>query len=240
MRIATLLCLLPLLVALHPAAALAQVTTNDKALEGLAPPPAAKSPAATVAAPAKPAIKPAPAHHAPRKATPAHATAKTPLPPVPAGPPPNPVIVPPPLALPLHAREAPPPVPVKPDAIGTVTKIDGGTRLTFGPGVSDLNDTTHAALIEIAGAARQDKQIEITVTAWAPGTPEDPSTPRRLSLDRALAARAVLIHEGVESERIHAVAKGFTDIGGGPRDRLDIVAAHPHSTPPGAAMTKPQ
>jgi outer membrane protein OmpA-like peptidoglycan-associated protein len=150
------------------------------------------------------------------------------------------VIIPPPLVLPQHVREAPPPVPVKPDAIGTVTKIDGGTRLTFGPGGSDLNDATDAALIEIAGAARLDKQIEITITAWAPGTSEDPSTPRRLSLDRALAARAVLIHEGVESERIHAVAKGFTDIGGGPPDRLDIVAAHPRSTPAGAAMTKPQ
>ncbi len=155
------------------------------------------------------------------------------MPAVPTTPPPNPVIAPPPPVLPQHAREAPPPVPVKADAIGTVTKIDTGTRLTFGPGSSDLNDTTHAALIELAAAARQDKRLEITLTAWAPGTPEDPSTPRRLSLDRALAARAVLIHEGVDSERITAIAKGFTDIGGAAPDRLDIVAAHPRQTPTG-------
>lgn len=238
MRIVALLCLLPFLVALRPGAALAQVTTNDKALEALQPPaapakPASAAPAATptVAKPA--AVKPAVTRHVPHKAAPAHPPAKTPLPKVPLAPPPNPVIAPPPPALPQHARETPPPVPVKADAVGTVTKIDGGTRLTFGPGSSDLNEATHSALIEIAGAARADKQLIVTITAWAPGTEEDPSTPRRLSLDRALAARAVLIHEGVESERVQAVAKGFIGIGGTDPDRLEIVAARPHSTPEG-------
>jgi len=226
MRIVALLCLLPFLVALRPGAALAQVTTNDKALEALQPPaapakPASAAPAATptVAKPA--AVKPAVTRHVPHKAAPAHPAAKTPLPKVPLAPPPNPVIAP------------PPPVPVKADAVGTVTKIDGGTRLTFGPGSSDLNEATHSALIEIAGAARADKQLIVTVTAWAPGTEEDPSTPRRLSLDRALAARAVLIHEGVESERVQAVAKGFVGIGGADPDRLEIVTARPRSTPEG-------
>lgn len=247
MRIVALLCL-PVVLLPWSATALAQVTTNDKALEALQPPaPSKQAPAAPggkTAAPAatpegtpdtpKPATpKPAAAHHAPRKAAPTHAAAKTPLPKVPLAPPPNPVIAPPPPALPQHVREVPAPVPVKSDAIGTVTKIDGGARLTFGPGSSDLNDATHAALIEIAGAARADKQLIVTVTAWAPGTEEDPSTPRRLSLDRALAARAVLIHEGVESERVQAVAKGFEGIGGGNPDRLEIVAAHPRSTPEG-------
>jgi outer membrane protein OmpA-like peptidoglycan-associated protein len=238
MRIVALLCLLPFLVALRPGAALAQVTTNDKALEALQPPaapakPASAAPAATptVAKPA--AVKPAVTRHVPHKAAPAHPAAKTPLPKVPLAPPPNPVIAPPPPVLPQHARETPPPVPVKADAVGTVTKIDGGTRLTFGPGSSDLNEATHSALIEIAGAARADKQLIVTVTAWAPGTEEDPSTPRRLSLDRALAARAVLIHEGVESERVQAVAKGFVGIGGADPDRLEIVTARPRSTPEG-------
>jgi len=239
MRIEVLLCLPPLLLP-WPGAAMAQVTTNDKALEALQPPaPAKPAPAVpaetpTVATPAT--AKPPVAHHAPRKAAPVHQVAKAPLPKVPLAPPPNPVIAPPPPVLPQHARETPPPVQVKSGATGTVTKIDGGTRLTFGPGSSDLNDTTDAALIEIAGAARADKQLIVTVTAWAPGTPEDPSTPRRLSLDRALAARAVLIHEGVESERVHAVAKGFIDIGSANPDRLEIVAAHPRPTPEG----KPQ
>lgn len=243
MRIVALLCL-PVLMLPWSGAARAQVTTNDKALEALQPPaPAKPAPAApgteppapaTPPAAAKPAPpKPAAAHHAPRKAAPAHAATKTPLPKVPLAPPPNPVIAPPPPELPQHAREIPPPVPVKSGAIGTVTKIDGGARLTFGPGSSDLNDATHAALIEIAGAARADKQLIVTITAWAPGTEEDPSTPRRLSLDRALAARAVLIHEGVESERVQAVARGFEGIGGANPDRIDIVAAHPRSTPEG-------
>jgi outer membrane protein OmpA-like peptidoglycan-associated protein len=235
-----MLCL-PVLLLPWPGTALAQVTTNDKALEALQPPAApAKSgsaapatPAATQTTPKPAAPTPAPVHHAPHKAAAAKPVAKTPLPKVPLAPPPNPVIAPPPPVLPQHARETPPPVPIKADAVGTVTKIDGGARLTFGPGSSDLNDATNAALIEIAGAARADKQLIVTITAWAPGTAEDPSTPRRLSLDRALAARAVLIHEGVESERVQAVAKGFVDIGTGNPDRLDIVAAHPRQTPEG-------
>jgi outer membrane protein OmpA-like peptidoglycan-associated protein len=241
MRIVALLCL-PVLLLSWPGSALAQVTTNDKALEALQPPaapakPGSAAPTAPAAKPAAPVATPKPAvvHHAPHKpaASAAHSLAKTPLPKVPLAPPPNPVIAPPPPELPQHPRETPPPVPIKADAIGTVTKIDGGARLTFGPGSSDLNDATNAALIEIAGEARADKQLIVTITAWAPGTAEDPSTPRRLSLDRALAARAVLIHEGVESERVQAVAKGFVDIGTGNPDRLDIVAAHPRQTPEG-------
>jgi hypothetical protein len=65
----------------------------------------------------------------------------------------------------------------------------------------------------------------ISVTAWAAGNNDDPSTPRRVSLDRALAARAVLINAGVISERIHAVAKGFADPGAGPIDRVDIATS---------------
>jgi outer membrane protein OmpA-like peptidoglycan-associated protein len=243
MRIVALL-FLPVLLLPWSGSALAQVTTNDKALEALQPPapPAKATPAAPATKSGEPAAapnkanptpaKPA-AHHTPRKAASAQPAAKAPLPKVPLAPPPNLVLAPPPPALPQHEHETPPPVPVKPDAIGTVTKIAGGAQLTFGPGSSDLNDATHAELIEIAGAARADKQLIVTITAWAPGTEEDPSTPRRLSLDRALAARAVLIHEGVESERVQAVAKGFVGIGDGNPDRLEIVAAHPRSTPEG-------
>ncbi len=223
----TLLALL-----LLPLPAFAQVDTNNKALDSLGPATAQTTPAAPHAAAAsqrhrRSTRRPAPAHPAqpPLRAIP-----------IPAAPPPNAVISPPPFIMPAHKPPPPPPVPVKADALGTVTPIEGATRISFGPGSSDLNPTTQAALLKIAADAKADPLMQINVTAWAPGTTEDPSTPRRLSLDRALAARAVLINAGIGSERIHAIAKGFNDIGTAPPDRVDVAELLPPAkatTPPG-------
>jgi outer membrane protein OmpA-like peptidoglycan-associated protein len=223
MRLLCLLCLLPLPV-------LAQVTTDDSALKALQPARPAAKPAA-----AAPPAKPAPVHHAVRHAPPKKplpAPAK--LPQVPAGPPPNPVILPPPPVLPVHPPPPPPLVTLDPAAPTRATALAGGTRILFGPGSATLNQATADAITAIATAAKADPALEINITAWAPGVAEDPSTPHRLSLDRALAARAVLIHAGIASERIHAIAKGFNDIAGAPPDRMDIVAIRPKSAPPGA------
>ena len=234
MRTLFLLCLLPL-------PAFAQVTTNDQALDSLKP-----KPATSAAAPAQsdvltPAETPAhPVHHTVHHAaSSAHATKTAPvhpapLPVVPLAPPTNAVILPPPQVLPVHPRPQPPPVPIKADAPGAPSFITGGIRLTFGAGVADLNPANDEALLDIAARAKADSALTISVTAWAPGTTEDPSTPRRLSLDRALAVRAVLINAGIVSDRVLAVAKGYTNIEGGPPDRVDIGLAHPKSTPTGA------
>ena len=227
MRIAFLLCLLPL-------PALAQVTTDDSALKALKPAaPAKAAPAAPVAA-AKPR---AVAHHAVHHAATPH-TRPAALPVVPAAPPANPVIVPPPPVIPIHPPVLPPAIKPNLAATTTVTSITGGTRLVFGPGSAELNQLSFDALTQIASEAKADPTLEISVTAWAPGAPEDPSTPHRLSLDRALAARAVLIHAGIVSERIHAIAKGANDIAAGPPDRMDVVATHPAATPAGSAPKK--
>jgi outer membrane protein OmpA-like peptidoglycan-associated protein len=231
MRITAPFLAAPLLVVMAFAtAAQAQVTTNDQALDSLkstAPAPSAAAPAAR------------PVHHTVRRA-PAHAATKAAaLPAVPAAPPVNPVTIPPPPEIPVHPKPLPPPVPIKADAAGASTLIPGGVRLTFGPGTADLNPANDQALLNIAKLAQLDPALVITINAWAPGTQEDPSTPRRLSLDRALAARAVLINAGIPSERIYAVAKGFNGIDPGPPDRLDIQIAHPKSTPPGTPTAPP-
>ena len=46
------------------------------------------------------------------------------------------------------------------------------------------------------------------VVAYAAGTPDDPSTARRLSLSRALAVRSALMADGVGSARIYVRALG--------------------------------
>jgi outer membrane protein OmpA-like peptidoglycan-associated protein len=215
-------------------AASAQVTTDEHALDSLqaapkpAPAPAPPAPAPAASAPAthptsgakprRPARPRGPAPSPPRK---------LPVPVMPATPPPNPVILPPPFVMPAHPPPPPPTIPVKPDAVGGAVPIPGGTRITFGPGSADLNPATLAALRIVAAEAVANPAMIMSITAWAPGTADDPSTPRRLSLDRALAARAALINAGVVSERIRAVAKGMTDIGTAVPDRLDLLEILP-------------
>ncbi len=131
----------------------------------------------------------------------------------------------------------PPPVPIVADAAGDATKIMGGIRITFGAGKADLNPTTAAAVSAVAQVVKADPNIDLNVYAYAAGPPDDPSTPRRLSLSRALAARAVLISEGIASTRIYVRALGAT-ASDGPPDRVDVtqagIAAAPTAPPPPA------
>ncbi len=211
-----------------PATTRAQVSTDNGALDSLKP----DTPATTAAPKAK-----APARTTRRNAHSAPTGRKTVvLPVVPAAPPTNPVLAPPPFVMPAHKPPPPPVVPVKTDAQGEAASIPDGVRVTFGPGSSDLNPATYAALKTLAATMLAHPDAVIGITAFAPGVPDDPSTPRRVSLDRALAARAVLINAGIVSDRIRAVASGPQGIGDGPADRADVVQVV-KPAPPVAAPT---
>jgi outer membrane protein OmpA-like peptidoglycan-associated protein len=218
--------------------ALAQVTTNDQALDALKPAAPDAAAPAPQAAP-KPAPRTATHHAVHHPAAPAHPAKPTPPPQVPLLPPANPVIAPPTFVMPPHPRPAPPPVPIKADAPGTATAIPGGARITFGPDGAALNQATHDAIVALAEKAKADPGLQISITAWAPGTTDDPSPPRSLALERALAARAVMINAGIVSDRIFAVSKGFDGIAGGPPDRMDITLAAPKQTPAGSPLPPP-
>ncbi len=219
------------LLLLLPGAALAQVAVNHGALDQLTPsapapataatpPPAAdKRPAARHAAPAwAPRIPPA-------ASAPARAVKPRPRPVSVAPAPPPAAVLPPVAEAPKPASvPPPPPVPIVADAVGEFMPLQGGVRITFGPTKADLNQTTANALIEIAREVRADPTVDLSVLAYAAGLPDDPSTARRLSLSRALAARAVLISEGIASTRIYVRALG-TAPGEGPPDRVDLVRA---------------
>ncbi len=84
------------------------------------------------------------------------------------------------------------------------------------------------------------------VVAYAAGTPEDPSTARRLSLSRALAVRSALMADGIGSSRIYVRALGATGGDAAP-DRVDLAvmggntpASSPVSAPAPDARTKSQ
>jgi outer membrane protein OmpA-like peptidoglycan-associated protein len=247
--------------------AVAQVTVNPGALDLLPSKPANRAPPAHTGtahhtAPAKKPVgtkpgdtKPAGAATnptAPAAAPAAGAAAAAAAPAKPALPatPPAIAALPPAAPVPAPRPQPAPVVPVAADAPGQATPIPGGVRVTFGPGRQDLNPATEAALRALAQTLKPQDTTTINVFAYAPGPADDPSVARRLSLARALAARAVLITEGIASTRIYPRAMGAAPekpaMGAAPEkpamgaapdepdpDRVDVVAGTPG--PPASA-----
>ncbi len=241
---------LAVLLALSAALAVpaqAQVTINNSALDALGKPYTAAPKPRPAQVPAKPVIAPAtPAANAPSPAK--IAPAATAAPAAPAPPPAAPPItlpdappalatLPPPAASPRRAQSAAPVIPLAADAPGEAAPLIDGTSISFGPGRADLNPRTEAAIRKLAATAATKPDQPVTILAYAPGVPEDPSTPRRLSLARGMAARSVLLAAGIASERILIRAIG-PDRALGVADRADIIigpadnrVAFPPSTP---------
>jgi outer membrane protein OmpA-like peptidoglycan-associated protein len=93
--------------------------------------------------------------------------------------------------------------------------------VTFGAGQSDLSPSSAAAIKELVTSAPPGANTSFNIAGYAAGTPEDPSTARRLSLSRALAVRSALMADGVSSTRIYVRALGATS-GDEPPDRVDL------------------
>ena len=231
-------------------AARGQVSVNMNALQSLAPAPAhpATGSASPAAKPSAPAFAPPLAPLGPPAQAKAKFSGPLPLPPMPpAGPvppapqfatvgqttigplpapppmhaPAKPVIAPIVLVGPPHPEPMPPPPHVVDGAPGRAVHIQGGVRITFGADGAALNPATLAALREIAGAAVSEHAPSVSVDAYAKSDPSDPSTARRLSLSRALAAQAVLREAGIRSEDIYMRAL-LADAGPVPVNRVDV------------------
>jgi outer membrane protein OmpA-like peptidoglycan-associated protein len=115
----------------------------------------------------------------------------------------------------------PPPPPVSESAATKAAPTTAGLRLTFAPGASDLSPDSTASIKELTEAAPPGDATTFNVQAYAPGTPDDPSTARRISLSRAMAVRSALVADGVPSARIFVRALG-AQYGDGPPDRVDL------------------
>jgi outer membrane protein OmpA-like peptidoglycan-associated protein len=190
----------------HPAN-LGPSFTSLPALPGTAPPPAPPSPTLPrPAAAAKPATRPAPpkpaavAQAAPALALPGAA------PPPPAAQPARPVLAPKPgqNALPI-----------------------GADRLTlpFFVQESDLPPAENAMLRDFAQRYGATAQYVIRAFASSPAGDDDPSTPRRIALERAQAVAAALLDSGVQPDRVRLLALG--NAGGSPADRVEVIAMPP-------------
>ena len=88
-------------------------------------------------------------------------------------------------------------------------------------GRRDLSPASATAIKNTVQSAPSGGNTSFNVVGYAAGTPEDPSTARRLSLSRALAVRSALIADGVDSSRIYVRALGAAGGAEAP-DRVDL------------------
>jgi outer membrane protein OmpA-like peptidoglycan-associated protein len=122
---------------------------------------------------------------------------------------------------PATETPAPPPPPISETAKSAASATGEGLRVTFGTGESDLSPASAEAIHGLVKSAPAGDATSYNVVAYAAGTPEDPSTARRVSLSRALAVRSALIADGVGSARIYVRALGSTG-GGETPDRVEV------------------
>lgn len=241
----TLICVVSSLAA--GGAAYGQVHVNTGALDSLSSSTEPSAPESSsrekAAAPhrGKRDHKASPDRHSPAVTKPRDKVSKTaskpeppapPAPPVTIAPSPPPVaVIAPPPAMPPPRPIAPPLIPMVAGAAGDVSPLPGGLRITFGPGKSDLSPATVETLHQLSQALIAKPDADVNVLGYAAGAPDDPSTPRRLSLSRALAVRAVLLGDKIASTRIYPRALGST-ASDGPGDRVDVQQVGAAAPPP--------
>ncbi len=105
-------------------------------------------------------------------------------------------------------------------AVSAALPSAGGLTVTFGSGQADLSPASAQAIQGLVKKAPSGDSTSFNVVAYAAGTPDDPSTARRLSLSRALAVRSALMANGVGSSRIYVRALGAPK--DGEADRVDL------------------
>ena len=176
--------------------------------------------AATPPAPTPPApTPPAPSAPAPPAATPTPPAPAVPAPAAPAAqtPPPAPVV-------PAPSQVASAPASTAPAAPAPAPSDQGAetSQVIFPAGQSQLPDAGKAALAPIIERLTGDNTLRLQLKAYAGGGQDSANTARRWSLSRALAVRAYLIDNGVQSTRMDVRALGDRS-GSGPADRVDVV-----------------
>lgn len=168
---------------------------------------------------------------APRKGgkqeKPKAAMGKPPSPPAEPALPENP---PAPPAIPTRARPASSPLAATP-----AVQDEPAHRILFSPQAAELPESAKPELDEVARLLAADAHLFAELRAYAEGAspsgPDDEknaSETRRLSLSRALAARAYLVAQGVPPKRVDVRPLGNRPAGGAtaPADHVDIILGH--------------
>lgn len=206
-----------------PAQQQASSPVKPQTTEKRAPAPAASSvskPAAQTA-PSPAGGKTEPQAATKTKPAPGHTP---PSPTIPPAPPAEPQLTPAPPDVELHPFPVPPQPAVDLKAVGKVSTIPGGVRLTFAAGSAALNPETHQAILAFGQLLSDKQHVRAHIDAYSSGAADDPSLPRRMALARGLAARSVLMNGGTPSTRIYLRTIGVpkTPVADGGQDYIDI------------------
>lgn len=95
-------------------------------------------------------------------------------------------------------------------------------RILFAGADAIVGPQGTALIMGLSQRLNRDESLRLQIRAYAGGTPEAATQARRLSLDRALAVRSMLIDQGVRGTRIDIRALG-NSAPEEPRDRVDIL-----------------
>lgn len=95
-------------------------------------------------------------------------------------------------------------------------------RILFSGADAAVGPQGTALIMGLSQRLNRDESLRLQIRAYAGGTPEAATQARRLSLDRALAVRSMLIDQGVRGTRIDIRALG-NSAPEEPRDRVDII-----------------
>jgi outer membrane protein OmpA-like peptidoglycan-associated protein len=96
----------------------------------------------------------------------------------------------------------------------------------FPTGESQLPAAGKTAMDPVIKRLQADENLRLQLKAYASGGQDSTNTARRLSLSRALAVRAFLIDNNIQSTRMDVRALGDRNEGG-PADRVDLVVVAP-------------
>lgn len=191
-----------------------------------APPPPAHAAARPAKPPSAPAPAPIPAPTVAASAVPAPAV-------VPAAPPATP---PASAAAPKPATPQPAtPQPATPTAAAAPAALPrGADRLTlpYTGTETALPAAERAILRDFVRQYGPGAQYQVNAFASQPAGDSDPSTPRRIALERARGLTPVMVAAGASADHIRLITRG--NAGGTPADRVEVIAI-----PPQAGHTAP-
>lgn len=160
--------------------------------------------------------------------TPVRRAGTTVIPPIPPSPPPL-ILAPPFPSVTIHPPVDPEPVlPVK-GAISDTRPLANsleGIRVEFAPLKDDMDQETIDAISRFGKHMAHNPRKRLLLEGFSGAQNDDPSLPRRLSLQRLLKIRSLLMRAGVASTRIYPKTIGIPRAGthetNGPQDRVDI------------------
>lgn len=195
-------------------------------------------PGAVPPLPAKPAALPPPKTAQPKAAQPMAPAAASANPPgaslaLPSAAPPAPPTVQP-SAPPQAAQASATSVPAKAENTALPSGADR-MILPYSGQETALPAAESAMLTGFIQRYGPETQYSVQAFASVPAGDDDPSTPRRIALDRARAIQSVLVTAGAKPGHIRLIARG--NAGGTPPDRVEVVAIPPvpGHTPPSSA-----